>query len=83
MCGDLSASSGLNAMQRDEDHAREFLKRHQDRLLYGSDCSDRIGTGKECSGSQQITTITRLTPDRAALRKMLYGNAARLFRQKA
>jgi predicted TIM-barrel fold metal-dependent hydrolase len=81
--GDLSAGSGLNAMQRDEDHAREFLKRHQDRLLYGSDCSDRIGTGEECSGSQQIATITRLAPDRAALRKMLYGNAARLFRQKA
>ena len=81
--GDLSAGSGLNAMQRDEDHAREFLKRHQDRLLYGSDCSDRIGTGKECSGSQQIAAITRLAPDRAALRKMLYGNAARLFRQKA
>jgi predicted TIM-barrel fold metal-dependent hydrolase len=81
--GDLSAGSGLNAMQRDEDHAREFLKRHQDRLLYGSDCSDRIGTGKECSGSQQIATITRLAPDRAALRKMLYGNAARLFRLKA
>jgi uncharacterized protein len=81
--GDLSAGSGLNAMQRDEDHAREFLKRHQDRLLYGSDCSDRIGTGKECSGSQQIATITRLAPDRTALRKMLYGNAARLFRLKA
>ena len=33
--GDLSAGSGLNAMTRDEDRAREFLKRHQDKLLYG------------------------------------------------
>src|SRR5262245_46406345 len=30
MYGDLSAGSGLNSMVRDEDQAREFLKRHQD-----------------------------------------------------
>ncbi len=28
--GDLSAGSGLNAFLRDEDNARDFLKRHQD-----------------------------------------------------
>jgi len=44
--GDLSAGSGLNALLRDEDHARDFLKRHQDKLLYGSDCSDHDGTGQ-------------------------------------
>jgi len=37
MYGDLSAGSGLNALTRDEVHAREFLARHQDKLLYGSD----------------------------------------------
>src|SRR6185312_16761297 len=31
--GDLSAGSGLNALLRDEGFARDFLKRHQDKLL--------------------------------------------------
>src|SRR5215471_930058 len=31
MYGDMSAGSGLNALLRDEDHARQFLKRHQDK----------------------------------------------------
>ncbi|MGH9658481.1 MAG: amidohydrolase family protein, partial [Bryobacteraceae bacterium] len=56
MFGDLSAGSGLNALLRDEDHAREFLKRHQNKLLYGSDCNDVDGAGKRCSGSSQIQT---------------------------
>jgi len=78
--GDLSAGSGLNALLRDEGFARDFLKRHQDKLLYGSDCNDRIGTGKPCSGSQQLATVRRLGPDAEAVRKMLYGNAVRLFK---
>jgi predicted TIM-barrel fold metal-dependent hydrolase len=78
--GDLSAGSGLNALLRDEDHARAFLARHQDRLLYGSDCSDRPGSGKPCSGTQQLAALRGLAPDPAALRKMLHGNSARLFR---
>jgi hypothetical protein len=40
MFGDLSAGSGLNALTRDEDFTRGFLERHQDKLLFGSDCSD-------------------------------------------
>ena len=45
MYGDLSAGSGLNALTRDEDFARDFLIRHRDRLLFGSDCNDRDGGG--------------------------------------
>ncbi len=41
MYGDLSAGSGLNALTRDEAFTRDFLTRHQDKLLFGSDCSDR------------------------------------------
>jgi uncharacterized protein len=80
MYGDLSAGSGLNALMRDEEHARAFLKRHQNKLLYGSDCNDREGAGKPCSGAQQLAAVRRLSPDAAATRKMLYGNSARLFR---
>jgi predicted TIM-barrel fold metal-dependent hydrolase len=78
--GDLSAGSGLNAMLRDEDHAREFLKRHQDKLMFGSDCTDPFGQGGKCSGSQQIAAVRRLGPDPRAVRKILYGNAARLLK---
>ena len=78
--GDLSAGSGLNALLRDEDHAREFLKRHQDKLIYGSDCSDRDGAGQTCSGSQQLAAIRRLAPDDQAVRKMLSLNAARVMK---
>ena len=78
--GDLSAGSGLNALLRDEDHARDFLKRHQDKLIYGSDCSDHDGAGQSCSGSQQLATVRRLAPDEQAVRKMLSLNAARVMK---
>lgn len=80
MYGDLSAGSGLNAMLRDEDHAKDFLTRHQNKLLYGSDCSDRVGEGPQCSGSQCIAAVKRLAPDAAAARKMLHDNAVKLLR---
>ena len=78
--GDLSAGSGLNALERDEDHARDFLKRHQDRLVFGSDCADVPGTGKKCIGLQQLANVRRLAPDANAVRKMLYDNSARLLK---
>jgi hypothetical protein len=38
--GDLSAGSGLNALQRDTDHAWKFIDEFQDRLMLGLDyCS--------------------------------------------
>lgn len=77
---DLSAGSGLNALLRDEDHARDFLKRHQDKLMFGSDCTDQLGQGSKCSGSQQLAAIRRLSPDRQVMRKILCGNAARLLK---
>ena len=80
MYGDMSAGSGLNALLRDEEHARGFLTRHQNKLLYGSDCNDRDGQGAKCSGSQQIAAIRRLAPDANAVKKILYANAARLLK---
>lgn len=80
MYGDLSAGSGLNALRRDEDHAREFLKRHQNKLMYGSDCDDKYGEGPKCSGSQQLATVRKLAPDAVAVRKMLHDNAARVLK---
>lgn len=78
--GDLSAGSGLNALLRDEEHARAFLARHQDKLLYGSDCNDRDGHGEKCSGTKQIAAIRRLSPSPEATRKILHQNASRILR---
>jgi predicted TIM-barrel fold metal-dependent hydrolase len=79
--GDLSAGSGLNALTRDEDFTRDFLARHQDRLLFGSDCNDREGGTDKCQGSKTIATIRRLAGSKAIERKLLYENARRVSRQ--
>jgi predicted TIM-barrel fold metal-dependent hydrolase len=80
MFGDLSAGSGLNALTRDEDFTRDFLARHQDKLVYGSDCSDHEGSGPTCQGAQTIAAIRRMAGSKAIERKLLHGNATRLFR---
>ena len=80
MYGDLSAGSGLNSLLRDEDHTRGFFERHQDQLLYGSDCADAVGKGDACDGAKIIATIRRLAPDKRVERKLLYKNAKKLFR---
>ena len=77
---DMSAGSGLNALTRDEDHARGFLDRHRTKLLYGSDCADAEGTGEKCQGAQTIAAIRRLAPNREVERQILYLNAKQLFR---
>jgi uncharacterized protein len=83
MYGDLSAQSGLNSMLRDEGHAREFLKRHQDKLLYGSDCNDKEGGGANCIGGKILAAVRRFAPDKRVERKILYGNASRLMKISA
>lgn len=80
MYADMSAGSGLNALLRDEEHARGFLDRHQDKILYGSDCDDHDGSGPKCQGAQTIAAIRRLAPHKGAERKILYDNSFKLFR---
>ncbi len=80
MYGDLSAGSGLNALQRDPEFTKDFLARHQDKLLYGSDCSDRVGSGAGCQGSETIATIRQLAASKQIERKLLHDNAKKLFR---
>ncbi len=92
--GDLSANSGNNAMSRDPEFTRAFLARHQDKLLFGSDCSCSDGhgggvsqnnnpaaarmTGK-CVARETLGLLKRSTsPD--VFRKLVWGNAQRLLR---
>jgi predicted TIM-barrel fold metal-dependent hydrolase len=79
MFGDLSAGSGLNALTRDEAFTRDFLTRHQNKLLFGSDCTDVEGSGPRCQGAQTIAAIRRLSANKNIERKLLHDNALKLF----
>jgi predicted TIM-barrel fold metal-dependent hydrolase len=80
MFGDLSAGSGLNALTRDETFTPRFFQRHQDKLFYGSDCPDPDGNGPKCTGAKTIAAVRRFAPSKKIERKVLYGNAKKLFR---
>ena len=80
MFGDLSAGSGRNSLTRDEDHARAFLKRHQDKLLFGSDCPDRFGQGEQCIGANTLDLLRRLLQDASTLEKIVGRNARGIMR---
>ncbi len=77
---DLSAPSGLNAILRDEGHMKEFMERHQDNIVFGSDCPDAPGDGRPCTGSQIITGIRRVAPSKKVERKILYENSKKLLK---
>lgn len=83
MYGDMSAGSGSNALTRDEDYTRIFMEKHQDKLLFGSDCPDELGivesTG-QCSGAKTIQTIRKCSNNKQIERKLLYENAKKLFK---
>ena len=81
--GRKRSGSGLNSMLRDEAHARDFLKRHQDKLLFGSDCSDREANEADCLGLKIISAIRRLAPDDQVKRKILRDNASKLLKIRA
>jgi predicted TIM-barrel fold metal-dependent hydrolase len=76
---DISAGSGLNALNRDPAHARMFLERHQDKILYGSDCNDHTGFAPLCQGALTIAAIKRLASP-AVQSKIFHANAQRLLR---
>jgi predicted TIM-barrel fold metal-dependent hydrolase len=77
---DISAGSGLQSLTRDHDHARAFLLRHQDKIMYGSDCNDHTGKIENCQGLLTINAVKQLAPSREIARKILHDNAARVLR---
>lgn len=83
---DFSATSGQHSLTRDEDHARKFLEHHQDKLLFGSDCPDpanwdgEIIPGSPCQAIHTIAEIRKLSATKKIERKILYGNAKKLFK---
>lgn len=81
--GDLSAGSGLNALLRDENFTREFFRRHQDKLMYGSDCQDETTRDSRCSGIKCLEAVRRLAPSKKIVQKLCYENARRVLRLKS
>ena len=87
--GDLSATSGRNALARSPAFSKEFLNRHQDKLIFGSDCGCRDGMGAgqtnpfplvagKCVARETLTALRELaTPE--VFRKITSTNAIRLL----
>jgi predicted TIM-barrel fold metal-dependent hydrolase len=91
---DMSANSGNNALSRDPDFSRGFLVRHQDKLIFGSDCSCVDGKGggvsqnnnpeaKRLEGKCVARATLEVSKQLAALeifRKITWANGIRVFR---
>jgi len=91
---DMSANSGNNAMSRDPVFTADFLTRHQNKLLFGSDCGCADGHGAgisqgnnpaasrlagKCVARETLGLLKRLaTPE--AFRKITWGNVHTLLK---
>jgi uncharacterized protein len=77
---EVSAGSGNGAIVRDEEHYRGFIVRHQDKLMFGSDCSESTGRAPACFAARTLAAIRRLAPNKEVERKILFGTAKRLLK---
>jgi predicted TIM-barrel fold metal-dependent hydrolase len=88
--GDLSANSGRNALARDPDFAAGFLARHQNKLMFGSDCPCRDGNGTgqvsqeplikgKCVARETLTALKQLT-SAEVFRRITWGNGVKLLK---
>ncbi len=67
---DISAGSGHNALNRDREHAKEFLTKWQDRVLYARDYFDNI----------HRELIETLGLDESVKKKLYEDNARKILR---
>jgi predicted TIM-barrel fold metal-dependent hydrolase len=88
--GDMSANSCRNALARDPEFITAFLARHQNKLMFGSDCSCRDGRGAgqaseqplvkgRCVARETLTAIKAMTST-AVFRKITWENGAKLLK---
>jgi uncharacterized protein len=95
--GDLSANSGNNALSRDPAFTPGFLERHQDKLIFGSDCACSDGKGGgvsqannptaariagKCVARETLSLLKRTTSP-AVFRKLAWDNARKTYALKA
>jgi predicted TIM-barrel fold metal-dependent hydrolase len=83
--GDLSANSGNNAMSRDPGFTASFLQRHQDKLLFGSDCSctDGHGGGTSQANNPAASRLAGMCVARATLTVLKRSATPAIFRKIA
>jgi predicted TIM-barrel fold metal-dependent hydrolase len=79
--GDLSAS-GAQALLRDIEFSRDFISRHQDKLMFGTDCYCRAGTAPTggCRGDALYLAFSQSVAEAGIRRKLLFANAQKMFR---
>ena len=92
--GDCSANSGNNALSRDPEFTKAFLARHQDKLMFGSDCfcSDGHGAGISQANNPAATrlsgkcvarstlTVLKASTTPAVFKKIAWDNAHKLLK---
>jgi predicted TIM-barrel fold metal-dependent hydrolase len=80
---DLSAGSGNNGLMRDPEFAKGFVRRHQDKLMFGSDCSCKTGVGPTCISATKLAALDALGLDATVRAKILQGNARKVLKLKS
>jgi len=94
LLADCAANSGNNALSRDPSFTPDFLKRHQDKLIMGSDCSCADGHGGGVSQAnnpaatrlagkcvaRETLTVLKTSASPAIFTKIVWGNAHKLLR---
>ncbi len=80
---DISANSGNNALSRDPEFTAGFLKRHQAKLIFGSDCacSDGMGGGVSQGGNPGASRMAGKCVARETLGLLHRGLSAAAFKQ--
>ncbi len=81
--GDLSANSGNNALSRDPSFTAGFLTRHQDKLMFGSDCSciDGNGGGISQAGNPAASRLAGKCVARETLSVLKKSASPQVFRK--
>jgi len=91
---DMSANSGNNALSRDTAFTKDFVVRHQRKLIFGSDCSCADGNGSgvsqnsnpeaarlagKCVARETLGVLKQLAPP-DVFRKVVWENGVQLFK---
>jgi predicted TIM-barrel fold metal-dependent hydrolase len=80
---DLSAGSGNNGLMRDPEFAKAFVRRHQDKIMFGSDCPCKTGVGPTCVSATKLLAIDQLQLEAPIRDKILQGNARKVLKLKS
>ena len=79
---DISANSGLRALQRDFQFAREFVERNREKLLYGTDfpCPNWIDKGPFGTDGLHLSFLRSMGLSQETFEKIAFKNAEKLLK---